>query len=68
MPVGTVSNRAINDSRFALCVVPAHRACRQVVLFHAVRVGWAMTARIHVMNASAAVRSGLDYLESYALK
>jgi hypothetical protein len=38
------------------------------LLFHAVRVGWAMSARIHVTHASSAVRSGLDYLESYALK
>lgn len=38
------------------------------LLFQAVRVGWAMGATIHVVNASSAVRSGLDYLESYALK
>jgi len=38
------------------------------LLFHAVRVGWAMNARIHIRHASSAVRSGLDYLESYALK
>ncbi len=38
------------------------------LLFHAVRVGWAMNARIHVLHASSAVRSGLDYLESYAMK
>lgn len=38
------------------------------LLFHAVRVGWAMNAPIHVLHASSAVRSGLDYLESYALK
>lgn len=38
------------------------------LLFQAVRVGWAMGAPIHVLHASSAVRSGLDYLESYALK
>ncbi|MBX3230420.1 MAG: hypothetical protein KIT84_03200 [Labilithrix sp.] len=38
------------------------------LLFHAVRVGWAMSAPIHVVHASSAIRSGLDYLESYALK
>jgi hypothetical protein len=38
------------------------------LLFQAVRVGWAMGAPIHVIDASSAVRSGLDYLESYALK
>lgn len=38
------------------------------LLFHAVRVGWAMNARIYIRGASSAVRSGLDYLESYALK
>ena len=38
------------------------------LLFHAVRIGWAMSAPIHVVHASPAVRSGLDYLESYALK
>lgn len=38
------------------------------LLFHAVRIGWAMGARVYIVNASAAVRSGLDYLESYALK
>lgn len=38
------------------------------LLFQAVRIGWAIGAPIHVTHASAAVRSGLDYLESYALK
>jgi len=38
------------------------------LLFHAVRVGWAMSARVYIVHASSAVRSGLDYLESYALK
>jgi hypothetical protein len=38
------------------------------LLFQAVRVGWAMGTPIHVRGASSAVRSGLDYLESYALK
>lgn len=37
------------------------------LLFHPVRVGWAMGARIYVRNADAALRSGLDFLESYAL-
>lgn len=38
------------------------------LLFHAVRVAWAMSAPIHVRGASPTVRSALDYLESYALK
>jgi hypothetical protein len=37
------------------------------LLFHALRLGWAMGAPIQVRNASPAMRSGLDYLESYAL-
>lgn len=38
------------------------------LLFHSVRVAWAMGTKIYVERASPAVRSGLDYLESYALK
>lgn len=37
------------------------------LLFHPIRVGWAMGARIYVIDAEPAVRSGLTYLESYAL-
>ncbi len=38
------------------------------LLFHSVRVAWAMGAKVYIECASPAVRSGLDYLESYALK
>jgi hypothetical protein len=38
------------------------------LLFRSVRVAWAMGTKIYVEGASPAVRSGLDYLESYALK
>jgi hypothetical protein len=38
------------------------------LLFHPIRIGWAMGTRVYVENAANAVRSGLDYLESYALK
>jgi len=38
------------------------------LLFQAIRIGWAVGTAMHVLNASPAVRSGLDYLESYALK
>jgi len=37
------------------------------LLFHAIRVGWAMGARVYVTHADPAVRSALAYLESYAL-
>jgi hypothetical protein len=37
------------------------------LLFQSVRVGWAMGVPVYVEHASAAVRSGLDYFESYAL-
>jgi hypothetical protein len=37
------------------------------LLFKPVRVAWATGARIYVVRADPAVRSGLDYLESYAL-
>ena len=37
------------------------------LLFHPVRVGWAMGARVYVVHAESAVRSGIAYLESYAL-
>ncbi|NOU31729.1 MAG: sensor histidine kinase [Polyangiaceae bacterium] len=38
------------------------------LLFHSVRVAWAMGTKVYIECASPAVRSGLDYLESYALK
>jgi hypothetical protein len=37
------------------------------LLFQSVRVGWAMGVPVYVEHASPAVRSGLDYFESYAL-
>jgi hypothetical protein len=38
------------------------------LLFQPVRVGWAVGVKMYVAHADPAVRSGLDYLESYALK
>lgn len=37
------------------------------LLFHPLRVGWALNVRIYVFNLDPAVRSGLAFLESYAL-
>jgi hypothetical protein len=37
------------------------------LLFQPLRVGWAMGSRIYVVRAEPAVRSGLAFLESYAL-
>ena len=45
----------------------ATQSLLHALLFRPVRVGWAMGARIYVINAEPAVRSGLTFLESYAL-
>jgi hypothetical protein len=37
------------------------------LLFHPVRVAWALGIPIYVFNDEPAVRGGLEYLESYAL-
>jgi hypothetical protein len=38
------------------------------LLFESLRVAWALRVPIYVRNAAAAVREGLDFLESYALR
>jgi hypothetical protein len=37
------------------------------LLFEPLRVGWAMGSRIYIVHAEPAVRSGLAFLERYAL-
>jgi hypothetical protein len=46
----------------------ATQSVLHALLFHGIRVAWALGTRIYILRAAAAVRSGLDYLESYALK
>jgi hypothetical protein len=37
------------------------------LLYLVVRIAWATKASIHVLNASPVVRSGIEWIESYAL-